>query len=52
MAVQECPWLDGKHTVFGEVTKGADVIANIESEGSNSGQTRSEVTIADCGEVS
>ena len=50
--MQECPWLDGKHTVFGEVTKGADVIANIEAEGSNSGQTRQEITIADCGEIS
>jgi peptidylprolyl isomerase domain and WD repeat-containing protein 1 len=25
-----CPWLDGKHTVFGRVTRGAEVVAQIE----------------------
>ena len=26
-----CPWLDGKHTVFGRVTKGSEVVKSIEN---------------------
>merc|ERR1719199_306092 len=44
-------WLDGRHVVFGRVTKGMDVVRAIERVGSQSGKTSKEVTIADSGEL-
>ena len=50
-AQAQTSWLDGKHVVFGEVKKGMDVVKAIESYGSQSGKTRTTITIADCGQL-
>ncbi|KAJ2502085.1 cytochrome P450 cyp2 [Coemansia sp. RSA 1972] len=45
-----CPWLDGRHVVFGKVTEGMDVVQAIERLGSQSGRPSENVTIDECGE--
>jgi peptidylprolyl isomerase len=42
-------WLDGKHVVFGEVTKGYEVVEAIEKLGSSSGSVRGTAKIVDSG---
>merc|ERR1711915_1147535 len=44
--------LDGKHVVFGEVTKGYSIVKAIEKVGSQSGSTGHKVVVADSGVVS
>merc|ERR1719399_686285 len=44
-------WLDGKHVVFGSVTKGMEVVQACEAVGSQSGKTSKPVVIADCGQL-
>ena len=44
-----CPWLDGKHVVFGKVVEGMEVVKAMEAKGSSSGRPSATVTIADCG---
>jgi peptidylprolyl isomerase len=46
-----CPWLDGKHVVFGSVTAGMDIVKQIESLGSSSGRTSQRIEIIECGQL-
>jgi peptidylprolyl isomerase len=46
-----CPWLDGRHTVFGAVTDGATIVSKMEQQGTDSGRPKATVAIRDCGEL-
>jgi peptidylprolyl isomerase len=46
-----CDWLDGKHTVFGEVTKNYELVKKIEGYGTKSGAPKATIKIADCGQL-
>ena len=46
-----CPWLDGKHVVFGEVVNGYDIVKKIEALGTQSGKPKKKVIIAECGQL-
>jgi peptidylprolyl isomerase len=46
-----CPWLNGKHVVFGEVIEGMGVLNAIEEKGSQSGKPSAKVIIAECGQL-
>jgi len=46
-----CEWLDGRHVVFGEVVNGLDVVKEVEKQGTQSGQPKSDVVITDAGVV-
>jgi cyclophilin family peptidyl-prolyl cis-trans isomerase len=37
VTAEACPWLDGKHTVFGQVTGGMDVVDKLEAVPTSSG---------------
>jgi len=39
------PWLDGKHTIFGEVVSGQDVMALLEAAGTPSGKPKEDLVI-------
>ena len=44
-----CPWLNGKHTVFGKVVDGKDIVEKLHAIGSDSGRPKSKATIIECG---
>lgn len=39
------PWLDGKHTIFGEIVEGQDVMKKLEAVGSPSGKPKEKLVI-------
>jgi cyclophilin family peptidyl-prolyl cis-trans isomerase len=51
LCTEETAWLDGKHVVFGQVTKGLEIVRAVEKVGSESGTTKKPVVIADCGQL-
>merc|ERR1711908_177083 len=51
VCTSQTPHLDGKHVVFGNVVEGYNVVQAIEKVGSQSGQTRQPVVVADCGQL-
>jgi peptidyl-prolyl cis-trans isomerase B (cyclophilin B) len=42
---KETPWLDGKHTLFGEVVEGMGTVRELEKRGSQSGRTSEKLEI-------
>ena len=44
-------WLDGRHVVFGRVTKGMEVVKQMEEAGSRTGTPKMDVTIVNSGEL-
>ncbi|MBP7050588.1 MAG: peptidylprolyl isomerase [Phycisphaerae bacterium] len=43
------PWLDGKHTIFGEVVEGQDTVKKLEAAGSPQGRPKEELKIIKAG---
>ena len=42
VTTEDAPWLDGKHTVFGEVTEGMDTVYAIEATATGPGDKPAE----------
>jgi len=51
ITTEATPWLDGKHTVFGRVIEGHEVVEAMERCGTENGKPRAKVVIQNCGEL-
>lgn len=51
LVFSETPWLNGKHTVFGKVTNGLDVVRKIEQQGTETGKPQAKVEITESGQL-
>ena len=52
MCFKATPHLDGRHVVFGQISKGIEVLDKLEAIGSKTGEPTQAAIIADCGELS
>ncbi len=52
ITTKETPWLNGRHTVFGKVIEGMDVVRKIENaETDANDKPHKEIVIAKCGKL-
>lgn len=51
LCTADTPWLNGKHTVFGKVTKGMEIVRKAEAQGSQAGTPKVKVEITASGEL-
>lgn len=49
ITTEKTDWLDGKHTVFGQVIGGMDIVKEMEGQGTASGDIKTQIVIVDSG---
>jgi len=52
ITTEKTPWLDGKHTVFGQVVMGMPVVRQMEAYGTEDGTPKATFSITNCGQLS
>ncbi|CDW88516.1 cyclophilin b [Stylonychia lemnae] len=51
LTFKETPWLDGRHTVFGELLEGKELMRELEKIGTHSGTPKKKVVVVESGEL-